>query len=105
MAQVVSIKQRTNAANFPFSDIFIEHEGNRFHSRDFFVADTPANRAFLANAFLERLKRFPSGAAAKIHKPAHGGYPDPNYQPVSFPERVRLAREPKKPSFSIVRNT
>ena len=96
MAQVVAIKQRLNAADFPFSEIFIEHEGHRFYSRDFFVADTPANRAFLANAFLTRLKRFPSGVTAKEHKPTHGGYPQSYDTATSF-------SIPKR-TFSIVKD-
>lgn len=56
----VQIKSCISEEGHPFSEVFIDHEGQRFYSRYFYpMDDTPGMRAQQGQQFLVRLKRFP----------------------------------------------
>ena len=57
---MVTIKQRVSSEGHPFSEVFIDYEGRRFYSRNWYVlSDTPHARASEAAQFMRRLERFP----------------------------------------------
>ena len=57
---VVTIKQRVSGEGHPFSEVFIDYEGRRFYSRNWYVlSDNPHTRANEAAKFMQRLQRFP----------------------------------------------
>lgn len=63
MSPVVTIKQRIT--DHPFTEYFVEYLGRTFYTRNhLLVADTPHVRAQIAQQFLDRLRRYPSGVVA-----------------------------------------
>lgn len=100
MTPEVTIKKRVNAAGHPFTEVFIDYQGQRFYSRHSYVVDdTPYSRANQAAAFLRRLRLFPLKGTSPSHarKPVHGGYPVAS-------SNEGAPSVSKRPALSIVRN-